>query len=98
MGEVTSFKKCPSCGHMSVWHLKEEDRCEHCGARLTSQEKVNKRIAEEEQEQIKTESILDIKPGDSPFTIFIKKVGWVFHMIFMAILSFFIWVISIATG
>jgi hypothetical protein len=83
---------------MSQWATEPNDRCEFCGALLIPAEETKKKQEAEEKENLKEESILDIKEGDSPFVVFIKKVGWVFQMIFAAILSFFIWVISIVTG
>lgn len=78
---------------MSGWDVLEDDTCEHCGSRLTLESDIKPDLPEE-----KEESILDIKPGDSLFIVILKKTGWVIQMIFIAIMSFFIWLISIITG
>lgn len=78
---------------MSAWNASEDDVCELCGSRLTPQLTVKQHLTLE-----KEHSILDIMPDDSLFIVVLKKIGWVFQMIFMAILSFFIWLISIISG
>jgi hypothetical protein len=83
---------------MSHWNTDSNDRCEFCGALLIPEHVTQKKQDDLDKEQIREESVLDIKEGDSKFVIFLKKTGWVFQMIFTAILTFFLWLISIATG
>lgn len=78
---------------MSTWDVLEDDACEHCGSRLTPQSSVEQDLTLE-----KESSILDIKPDDSLLIVILKKTGWLFQMIFIAILSFFVWFISIISG
>ncbi len=78
---------------MSEWDVLDDDTCEHCGSKLTLESEIKEDIPEE-----KEESILNIKPGDSLIIVILKKTGWVLQMIFIAIMSFFIWFISIITG
>ncbi len=83
---------------MSHWTTDPSDKCEFCGALLIPAHVTLKKQDDIDKEQIKEESIFDIKEGDSAFMVILKKTGWVFQMIFTAILTFFIWLISIATG
>lgn len=83
---------------MSHWNTEPDDHCEFCGSLLIPAEVTQKKQEELEKELIKEESVLDIKEGDPAFVVFLKKTGWIFQMVFAAILSFFLWVISIATG
>lgn len=78
---------------MSTWNISEEDLCEVCGSTLTPHLEVKQNLILE-----KEPSLLDILPEDSLFIIILKKIGWVFQMIFIGILSFFIWLISIISG
>jgi hypothetical protein len=83
---------------MSHWNTESNDRCEFCNSLLIPAHVTQKKKDDFDKEQLIEPSVLDIKEGDAPFVIFIKKTGWVIQMIFTAILTFFLWLISIATG
>lgn len=91
-------KKCPHCHQWSEWNQDKTDRCEHCGALLAPEvvereEKRDKKKKEEEDGWV-----FNVQPNDSPFKVLLKKVGKVGYVIFMAIVSFIVWLIAFLPG
>jgi methionyl-tRNA synthetase len=91
-------KKCPHCGKWSSWKLNLTDLCDHCGRVLGGKDLENqeKRLADTKANE--DNWMFNIKDTDSDFTKVIKKVGNFFYTIFMAIISFILWLIAALPG
>ncbi|QNF31328.1 RNHCP domain-containing protein (plasmid) [Adhaeribacter swui] len=90
-------KKCPHCGQWSHWNQNPEDRCEHCRNPLdpiTLNRQQAKYDLQQQEKQRFSLDLIRINPDDSWFIRFTKKVGLGFQLIFVAIITFFIWFIA----
>ena len=71
MGQVREIK-CPHCGEWTLWAGGMDDRCLFCGGFLEPQRfsrEVEKKV---NQELLKENDYLFIKPGDSSFARWVK--------------------------
>lgn len=93
-----SQKKCPHCGKWSEWTTSFDDRCEHCGEPLSPVDLERKAKKEEEAVRQEQNWMFYIKPDDGALMRFLKKSGNLFYMVFMAIMSFIMWVIAALPG
>ncbi|SDL36147.1 hypothetical protein SAMN05421823_105297 [Catalinimonas alkaloidigena] len=94
-------KKCPSCGEWSPWLQKPDDRCFYCDALLDPRAHTieQERAEQEAENKKKIEAIvLPIHPEDGFFARLGKRVFNVVQLVFVAILSFFIWLITVMAG
>lgn len=91
-------KKCRHCGKWSSWNLNLFDLCDHCGQTLGGKDLENqeRRIADKENNE--DNWMFNIKESDSYVTKGMKKVGNFFYTIFMAIISFILWLIAVLPG
>ncbi|WP_194776711.1 hypothetical protein [Pararhodonellum marinum] len=94
MGE----KKCPHCGEWSSWNLNSRDTCDHCGKTLgvkdlkyEEQRASDKKVNEENW-------IFYIKEDDNEFVKLLKKIGNVFYVIYMSIVTFLAWLVAALPG
>ena len=93
-----SQKKCPHCGEWSVWTNNYEDRCEHCGEFLSPVELERKEKFILEQDRQEKGWMFYINPEDSGAKKFFKKSGNLFYTVFMAIMTFIMWLIAALPG
>lgn len=91
-------KKCPHCGEWSNWKMNLTDPCEHCGKTLGGKDLENQKRREESLEADEKNWMFYIHENDPAWKIRIKKVGNFFYTIFMAILSFILWLIAALPG
>lgn len=86
---IENIQKCENCGK---WTDTSNYFCQHCGKLLNE-----KRLEQEKQrhEQTKLDLILiKIKPTDSLPVVFVKRLAQGIQIIYMAILSFILWLIT----
>ena len=93
-----SQKKCPNCGKWSNWNNNLEDRCEHCGELLSPIELDRKTKKEDEIDRQEKDWMFYINPEDSGLVKFFKKSGNLFYTVFMAIMTFIMWLIAALPG
>ncbi|WP_297334808.1 class I tRNA ligase family protein [Algoriphagus sp.] len=91
-------KKCPHCEKWSRWNMNLTDPCEHCGQPLGGKDLKNQERREQEQLKNTENWLFTIKKTDSSLLVFLKKIGNSFYTIFMAILSFLLWLIAVMPG
>ncbi len=91
-------KKCPHCGNWSTWNRNFNDKCDHCGKALGGRELENHEKREADIKANAENWMFFIKESDSDFTKGLKKVGNFFYTIFMAIVSFILWLIAALPG
>lgn len=97
-------KKCHQCGK---WTDGSQTHCEFCGALIDpfiiAREKKQKRDEAAKQKQLAEEGrfekfLRELEESDKPFHRFSFSILNTLFNIYMAILSFFIWLIAIASG
>ncbi|UZD21286.1 hypothetical protein PBT90_17320 [Algoriphagus halophytocola] len=93
-----SQKKCPQCGEWSVWTNDYRDRCEHCGEFLSPDEMKREERKAQDQERYEKEWMFYVNPEDSAIVRFFKKSGNLFYTVFMAIMTFIMWLIAALPG
>lgn len=91
-------KKCPNCGKWSAHKGDYAASCEHCGKLLFPVELKRKEKKEENDLRKEKEWMFYINPDDSGLVKFLKKSGNLFYLVFMAIMSFIMWVIAALPG
>ena len=96
--DSTNQKKCPHCGKWSMWSNNFEDLCEHCGQILSPIELDRRDKREKEKEIKEKEWMFYIDPDDSGLVKFFKKSGNLFYTVFMAIMTFIMWLIAALPG
>jgi hypothetical protein len=94
-------RKCPHCGQWSEWTGEPTDLCEYCGC-LLDEAGFIRQVEEEEREAEEKDrfdfSLIEIYPTDNKFVVFLKRIVQGFQIVFMAILSFFLWLIALLAG
>jgi len=88
--------KCNNCGEWSVWSQQESDKCVHCG-------EVLRPVSDEEKDKIKKRLEVEyvkvhINEDDNIFVKLFKHVFNFVQMIFIAIISFLIWLFVASPG
>jgi pyruvate-formate lyase-activating enzyme len=91
-------KKCPHCGNWSSWNLSLTDICEHCGKTLGGRDLENQEKRQADKKTNEDNWMFNIKDSDSDFKKGLKKVGNFSYTIFMAIISFILWLIAALPG
>lgn len=91
-------KKCPHCGNWSAWNLNLTDVCDQCGKTLGGKDLENHEKREADKKTNEENWMFNIKDSDSDFKKGLKKVGNFFYTIFMAIISFILWLIAALPG
>ena len=87
---MNSEKKCPHCGQWTPWTQKAEDRCDHCGGVL-DERTVNEKVANQVKEaDAKANSFFNVKPTDRFPMIVVRKVAFMAHAIYAAIVWLFL--------
>ncbi|HEX8329225.1 MAG TPA: hypothetical protein VF629_16950 [Hymenobacter sp.] len=95
---LISTKKCPACQQWSRWQQQAADRCEHCG------ELLDPRAHGEAQQQAATEhlrggiQLVEINPEDGAVTRFFKTLVRGGQLVFIAILGFIVWLVTVVAG
>jgi hypothetical protein len=90
---MSSEKKCPGCGHWVTWSKSENDRCPNCQTELYTLQKEEKLRAEKFRST--RFGLLEIDPADQSLKAFAGRSINFMYGIFMAIVSFILWIISI---
>lgn len=93
-----AIKKCPNCTLWTSWSTGLYDQCEHCGAQLNQRAIEEKKKRENKIIEDYENSWLTIKPDDSTFIVIIKNIVKSVQLMFMAIVSFFLWLIFAISG
>jgi hypothetical protein len=91
-------KKCPHCGQWSVWNHDPDERCEHCHHLLAPEAQARQQAQEERKEEEKQRFSVDfikIDPDDHWFLRFFKRIGLGFQIVFVGLVTFFIWLIAL---
>lgn len=96
---LLASKKCLHCQQWSTWHHSPDDRCEHCGELLDARAQQSA-IERAELENQKTSSLIlmEIEPEDKGAKRFFKTIVRGGQLAFAAILSFIVWVVTVAAG
>lgn len=84
---MASQKKCPSCGQWTVWNVSIDDTCEHCGEYLMARERAAEEARTERIRKDKEKFLFTIKPTDNALQRVARRVGYVFYVTYVAILS-----------
>lgn len=96
---LLASKKCPHCQQWSRWQHGPADRCEHCGELLDPRAQQSALEREElEQQKMPPMFLIEIKPDDNAAVRFFKTIVRGGQLVFAAILSFIIWVVTLAAG
>lgn len=101
--ELNAVKKCPSCGKYSSYDAAIDAKCEFCGAVLDPRTLQEVKIKEEAAEQARLRYEhpvfwVSIKPTDGPLTVFWKQILRGAQLVYMAVISFLLWVAAIVAG
>jgi len=94
---MKSTRKCPHCGQWSTWNQDPADRCDHCGNVLDPDALARQHASDERKEEESQRFSVDfikIDPDDPFFLRFFKKIGLGFQVLFVAIVTFIIWLIA----
>jgi len=87
---MASEKKCPHCGQWTPWDQRPEDRCAHCSGVL-DERTVNENAAiATKAEEDKANSFFTVKPTDGVPMKTVRKMAFVAHAIYAAIVWFFL--------
>ncbi|GAA4385234.1 hypothetical protein [Hymenobacter koreensis] len=96
---LSASKKCPHCGQWSGHQQRPDDRCEHCHELLDPQgprkEAEMKQAWKWEMPQI---MLITIHPTDPWPLRMLKYAVRGGQMLFIATLSFIIWVVTVLAG
>ena len=88
-----SEQKCEHCGE---WTDGTEEYCQHCTKRLNEERLKKEKIR---HENTKFDIILiKIHPTDHPVIVFFKKIIQYIQIVYFAILTFILWLISMGPG
>ncbi len=93
-----SEKKCPHCGKWSKWNNSLQDACDHCGQPLAKTEIEREEKRAREREKNEKDWMFYIHPEDNGIVRFFKKTGNLFYTVFMAIMTFIMWLIAALPG
>jgi hypothetical protein len=94
MGE----KKCPHCGNWSAWSGNMTEPCGSCGKPLGGRD-LDYHLSREKDKKANDENwIFFIKESDGFFVKNAKIVGNFFYTIYMAIITFLVWLIAMLPG
>lgn len=95
---MSSEKKCPHCGKWTLWNQKAEDRCQHCGGVL-DERTVSERAANQvREEDAKASSFFTVRPTDRFPMIAVRKVAFVAHAVYAAIVWLFLMMFASTPG
>lgn len=87
---MSSEKKCPHCGQWTAWNRRPDDRCTHCHGVLDPRA-VEERAAEAAMAEEQTaNSFFTVKPDDGLPMIALRKLAFVAHAIYAAIVWLFL--------
>lgn len=90
--KAASEKKCPVCGNWSVWNMKKDDLCSHCGTALSDYER--KKELRGEKMRATPSGLFPVNPNDRLLLKMGKYTLNGIHIIFTAIVSFIVWLIT----
>ena len=90
---MASEKKCPHCGQWTEWNVSMEDRCQHCNEYLMARERADDEARVERIRKDKEKFMFTVKPTDGPLMRIARRVGYVFYVIYIAILSLITWIL-----
>ena len=98
--DMVSTKKCPFCQQWSEWDMQPDDRCTHCGKLLDPQanNRARQEAANAHEKAASKVRLIQIHPDDSAIVRLLKWIGRGGQLLFIALLSVFIWVATIAAG
>jgi hypothetical protein len=87
---MASEKKCPHCGQWTPWARQPSDPCAHCGEPLDPRTVAEKAAGEQKAEDDRANSFFTVKPTDRLPMIAVRKMAFVAHAIYAAIVWFFL--------
>jgi hypothetical protein len=90
--KIASEKKCPSCGKWTISNQGMQDLCVHCGALLSDFEQ--KKEIRAEKIRTAPAGLFPIKQTDLPLLKLGKYTINIIHLIFTAVMSFIVWLIT----
>ena len=95
---MASEKKCPQCGQWTFWNQQPTDSCSHCGQMLDPRTVAEKAAGEQKAEDDRANSFFTVKPTDRLPMIAVRKMAFVAHAIYAAIVWFFLVVFASTPG
>ncbi len=96
--QMATQKKCSECGQWTTWHHKLTDTCEHCG-QLLDKRTINDLQYFENQQKLNDENSFSVpKPGDNFLMLALRRTVWIANVIYMATVSFFLWLFTTLAG
>ena len=103
MNDKHAVKKCPNCGKYSEWDNSIHATCNFCGEVLDPRTLHKVQVAEEKkkQAQLRFEHPVfwvSIKPTDPPLVKFGKEILRGAQLVYMAVISFLLWVAAVVAG
>lgn len=87
---MISEKKCPSCQQWTPWEKQLEDRCVHCDTLLQPLAVEEKAKRKEREEKVAEHDFFRIRPDDGLGMKAVRRTAWVGHLIYAAIVYFFL--------
>jgi len=92
-------KKCPHCGQWSVHHRQANDRCEHCHELLDPSAPGKEAALQQAWNwQMPKVMLITIDPADPWPLRMLKYVVRGGQLLFIATLSFIVWLATVAAG
>lgn len=98
---MKSTRKCPHCGQWSAWNQEPTDRCQFCQHLLDPDAFARQQAQEDRKAEEKerfTVDFIKIDPDDPFFLKFFKRIGLGFQLLFVAIMTFILWLIAFLAG
>jgi len=91
-------KKCPECNQWTSWNHQLTDKCEHCGELLDKRTINDLEYFEKQQKMNDENSFYTPKPGDNFIVLAVRKAAWIANVIYMAFVSFMLWLFTTLAG
>lgn len=87
---MKSEKKCPACGQWTVWKKQLDDRCQHCDTLLQPHAIIEKEAREEREQKEAEHDFFRIRHDDGVGMKALRRTAWVGHVLYAAIVWFFL--------
>lgn len=94
---TTGYFKCHHCHRVSPWTGKYDDVCTHCGHSVGEQSIKEEVVRDENRNKGQVMWVM-IHPSDNPLVKLLKRGVQSTQIIFIAVVSFLVWLIAILAG
>ena len=95
---MATKKKCPECNQWTSWNHQLTDKCEHCGELLDKRTISDLEYFEKQQKQNNENSFTVPKNDDNFLMLALRRTVWIANVIYMATVSFFLWLFTTLAG